>query len=713
MVVLAGTFALASHLDSVLRDYELVSGILSLGLWNQIISALGGGNPLAGSARPADVPAVPLYLATAVFSLSAWLAGAAWISRRRGIPFSKALCVWGRWGWMWWLLPVLWEMFGMASDLAKSESLHMFWGETLAVCDSLLWAGWLTTFFALARPSAPVIEGERAARVPAVVWAGIAMYFVCFAAMNWLLYEGLLIPHGDSAMYEEHLWNLLHGKGFRSYLDNGRLFLGEHIQVIHLMAIPLYLIWPSHVLLELCQSACLALGAVPVYRLALRHSDSTRAASLLAASYLLYFPLQFLDIAVTLKTFRPNSFEVPLLLCAIDALERGRYRTLLVWLGLALTCQEDAATVIAPLGIWIAFRQARFAKAGDRTARRRLAWLGAGLALFGALYLLLAIKVILPWFRGGEDVHFARYFADFGDSSSEIATHVLTHPGDLLRKLFGVESWAFGLALLAPIGFLPLLSPGRLAVGAPLFVVLCLSPITNNPLHHFHAALVPIVFWSAAAGIGNAPRIYMACAARLGRRREDATPAGKEVHRIPPENFSPTGKTLPAGAASSRPRPAPQRVASPGGFATSAATWGALCAFFMGLLNVNTLSPLGIGFWDPHSRAYWKKLYVPGDRAARFPAAFEQVPRESRVASTDYIHPRFTHHARSYDYSHYRPNVPDDAEYIVIDTQHPFSDIKRPEQVKEYREHPDEWELLEDHTQGDFIVLKRRHAPRP
>jgi uncharacterized membrane protein len=68
-------------------------------------------------------------------------------------------------------------------------------------------------------------------------------------------------------MYEEHIWNLLHGKGFRSFLDQGRLFLGEHVQVIHLAVIPLYLLWPSHVLLELCQSACLALGAIPVFRL--------------------------------------------------------------------------------------------------------------------------------------------------------------------------------------------------------------------------------------------------------------------------------------------------------------------------------------------------------------------------------------------------------------------------------------------------------------
>jgi hypothetical protein len=131
---------------------------------------------------------------------------------------------------------------------------------------------------------------------------------------------------------------------------------------------------------------------------------------------------------------------------------------------------------------------------------------------------------------------------------------------------------------------------------------------------------------------------------------------------------------------------------------------------FTGFFNVDAFSPLGTGFWDPYSRAYWRNLYVPGERARRFPAVLALVPPESRVASTDYIHPRFTHYARSYDYSDYRQIVPDDTEYIVIDTRHPYSQIKRPEEVTEYRDAPDQWELLDDQSGGYFIVLRRRLA---
>jgi hypothetical protein len=129
------------------------------------------------------------------------------------------------------------------------------------------------------------------------------------------------------------------------------------------------------------------------------------------------------------------------------------------------------------------------------------------------------------------------------------------------------------------------------------------------------------------------------------------------------------------------------------------------------------LGPLSIGFWDPDSGFYWRDLYVVGKRAELFPRVLEEIPDQTaRVASTDFVHPRFTHFQRSYDYSdypravnNYQPGVPPDTDYIVIDTQHKYSKIKRPDQVPEYRDHPDQWELLPDTTDGYFIVLKRKH----
>ena len=59
---------------------------------------------------------------------------------------------------------------------------------------------------------------------------------------------------------------------------------------------------------------------------------------------------------------------------------------------------------------------------------------------------------------------------------------------------------------MVPLALLPLLSPSRLLVGMPLIVLLCLNEIAQSfpaPVHHFHAPLVPILFWAAAAGLGR------------------------------------------------------------------------------------------------------------------------------------------------------------------------------------------------------------------
>jgi hypothetical protein len=193
-----------------------------------------------------------------------------------------------------------------------------------------------------------------------------------------------------------------------------------------------------------------------------------------------------------------------------------------------------------------------------------------------------------------------------------------------------------------------------------------------EPRHHFHAPLVPIVFWSAAAGLPVAGRLV-----------------GKIVEQVGRLNHAP---------------------------AATVAWWGRFAgssALVTGILF--GMSPLSVLFWDPYDMHYWRKLYVPDKRAELFARVLAEIPETARVASTDYIHPRFTHYARSYDYSdypravnHYKPGVPDDTDYIVIDTRGRWSKIERPDQVREYREHPEQWELLPDNTDGYFIVLKRK-----
>ena len=462
------------------------------------------------------------------------------MTRRQHTSFADAAASWGFRGWLWWLVGGSWELARLFTFAAGSEGMQQFVLSSPSFWIAAGVAGWVATFFSLASSraatrsetavglavtrSGPPIPATDGYRVPLAVWLCFAAYVVVFVAMNWQLYRSLRLPHGDSAMYEEHLWNLLHGKGFRSYLDQG-IFLGEHVQVIHVLLIPLYLLWPSQLLLELCDSLLLAACCLPVYWIARRHTGLSRPAVWLAAACLLYFPLQFLDIGIDWKTFRPNGLGIPVLLFALDQLERRRYRDVLpaggrrarrrktlrsYWLrwefGLRWPRDSPDDHPRSPA----ATSRVRAAPAADRAAASRSNWrifiFGAGLAVVSVAYLIVATRIVMAYFRHGQEIHYAGYFTRFGKTLPEIAHTMLTRPALLWEAFGNAHSAEYALLLLAPLGFLPLLSPGRLAVALPLFLTLCLNEVIDSPFHHVHAAAVPILLWSAAAGLGVVSR---------------------------------------------------------------------------------------------------------------------------------------------------------------------------------------------------------------
>jgi len=741
LCVIGGVVAQTLSSQTILSSSFTATAFGSGELWQSLVTLLGGrmGRDESGGSV-AEVDFLPLFgLWSVIAGISAALA-ARLIRQYHGSTWSDSLTTAG-FALGWWCLAGTWELLRLFAFLIGWESLEQLLLVTPQFWQAIALSGWLVQSLTLppphlATPSSlqPTSQTTIVSRYSSLksVAVLIAIYVVVLTAMNWRLYQNLRIPHGDSAMYEEHLWNLWHGKGFRSYLDQG-LFLGEHIQVIHLLLLPLHLIWPSHLLMELCESTALAVGAIPIFRMTQRSTGSARAGLLMSAAYLLYFPLHFLDIEIDLKTFRPESFCVPFFLFAFEALEEGRLRRSLILLAMALSAKEDYSIVIATLGVWLsatAWFQKRanlsplppgegdrrpgevrlasdsrtqqlassemsataemkvdsiavphpapLTKEGGGSATERRFILGLCLALFGVVYLLLAILVVIPWFRGGAELHYVRYFPKFGSSLEEVAKNMLTNPSLLFGELLTAKTALYGLAMVAPVGFLALLSPSRLTVGLPLFGILCLSEFSGDgPRHHFHAPLIPVVFWATAIGVGDAGRVF----AKLRSLVTTSLPHLVTPSRTAADSF------------------ARQFV------------WAS--AFMSGLFL--SLSPAGIAFWDAGSSMSLWRLYAHDPRADHFEKVIAKIPRESRVASTDFVHPRFTHHARSYDYSRYRrritgyeDRVPDDADFIVIDTRHPYSDLKSPSQVRELQNEPDRWELVPDETDGHYLMLRRK-----
>ncbi len=688
LLLCSASLSVTLGLGAVLESSYLASSFaLSDPLWKQVVELLGGNwNRQPDNSLIVEIGLGRLFGISLLFSSATALFGGWIIAYFKKQPLGTSISHWVLTGWWWGLIPGVWWIAYLYSLIAEQIILINFCSTIALFLFCISFAGWSATWlnqlFNTTPEQSVIFENVDSKKDSflLIVCGMITIYVIVFTTMNWQLYNGLLVPHGDSVMYEEHLWNITHGKGFRSYLDQG-LFLGEHIQVVHLLLLPIYLIFPSHFTLELFESFALAIAALPIYWITLRHTQSKQLATLMTVTYLLYMPMHYLDIAIDLKTFRPISFGIPFILFGIDQYERRRFGWMILFFLLALSAKEEFAIIIATFGAWVFFDRpatSSDSKKGDLSFVKQQRLLGGSLAVAGTIYLLLVVKFAIPWFRDGVQVHYAAYFGDLGHSPTELVINSFRHPVQFAKQLFTIRTVYYSLALLTPLGFLPLFSLKRLAVMCPLFCILSLMTIDGSstdplmPIHHFHAPLIPILLWAACAGLAN-----------VQKRMSDVSEKIKYLAFL--KNSSPQW-----------------------------AGWFAFCSvmsigLFMGF------APNSIGFWDSGSPNYWQSRYVPGKRAEMFEEVIKQIPKESNVASTDFVHPRFTHYHRSYDYSHfkrkvsnYQDKVPDDTDYIIIDTTHKYSDIKKPEQLREIKEHPDKWKVLPDKTEGYYIILKRR-----
>ncbi len=694
---LFGTLLLTGMICTVMSDANLSHVLWPNDIHECIISWLGGNTTKSVSGiSQTNLPALSVFLRVAgvllgMAILSQWVAsskrqtslGPAEVNSKSGVrsrSFSSRAAEIARPG----LLAGIWLAVWFAAPFIRQTSFIAFVATTTPYVLTLILASILNVWLnqtpdSAANSSASTTAGSGRMELAVVIIAMFTWEVMSFW-MNERLYAGLLVPHGDSAMYEEHLWNVWHGKGFRSYLDQG-LFLGEHIQVIHLLLLPLHMLCPSYLTMEACASFSLAICAIPVFSIARRHSGNSRAAMWLALAWLLFFPMHYLDIAIDLKTLRPSCYGMPFLFWGIDFAERRKLWRSSLFLLISLSTQEDFSLVVGSIGLVLFLCQRHSASANlndnsivaaDRNFRTPFSMWSLGVLLFSVIYVLLAVLIIIPAFRDGAHVHYSRYFGDLGSSPGDLVRTALREPNKVLAVFFSFRTLTYLVMLTIPLGGLVWRRPVYLLAGVPTFVMLSLIQLGNEsgptsgisavdiapqippiPYHHFHAPLLPVLMWAAAAGLSQNPR------------------------SVPWARF----------------------------------------AFFCALLTsvTGSMMPMGANFWSRESAYGWRNLYVPGPRAAEFAKVIAKIPVTSRVASTDYAHTRFTHFERSYDYSgylravnNYQPGMPSDTDYIVLDTSHPYSEVRSLAEVRELQVEPEKWEVLPDETGGLFIILKRR-----
>lgn len=330
-------------------------------------------------------------------------------------------------------------------------------------------------------------------------WGGrAALSFVALVALAYtvVLTRYLFALHNtfgttaeDLGIMDQVLWNTAHGHFMsqticNSVTDSNCLGVASRF-AIHFepILIPLSLIYrvaPNVEWLLLLQVAVMASGVFPAYLLAGRRLRHVLWGVTFSLLFLLYPALQ----AAVIDAFHPETLAATLLMWAFYCLSVRRYRALVLLCCVALLCKETLALDVIGIGLFVALVQ------------RRREW-GAALCVLGVVALALALALMHLTSPLGHSPVAGRLSGLMHDPLHTLVL-LVTDP----------DRRTYLLRLLAPAGFLPLLSPWTLAIALPAMLLNLVStdPLMYSGLYQYNSDIVPVLIAAAIdAGVWLRP----------------------------------------------------------------------------------------------------------------------------------------------------------------------------------------------------------------
>ncbi|MGZ6390589.1 MAG: DUF2079 domain-containing protein [Ktedonobacterales bacterium] len=457
---------------------------------------------------------------------------------------------------------------------------------------------------------------------------GIALvYALALTHYLFALHDSFSTFAEDLGIMDQTLWNTIHGHFMRQTICNpigDQNCLGIvsrfaiHFEPILALLAPLYLIVPSVKTLVVLQVFAVASGVVPVYLLAARRLHHAAWGVAFVLLYLLHPSLQ----AVTLSVFHPESLAAPILLWTFYCLAVRRYRTALSLCIVALLCKETLALDVCMLGIYVAL-----------ILRRRT----AGIALIFMSLATLALALTL--------MHRASPlgYSPVAPRLSGLYQQPLQTIGNVLLD---PQRRAYPVRLLAPVGFLPLLSPWTLLIAIPSFLI---NIFSSNPLmfsggYQYNADIVPVLIAASIDGLAWALPVVQRSWRRLAQIIRSA-------------RFS---RVVPSPSSASR-LPIPSAVV-------------------VGVVVLATILPLSSFRSQAGVSQAWAAFFRP---QSHWPAVtshdtlgaelMQGIPASSSVSAQSMLAPHLSERYRVYQF----PSGESNADYIVLDVSrgsfYPFS----------------------------------------
>lgn len=253
-------------------------------------------------------------------------------------------------------------------------------------------------------------------------------------------------------------------------------------------------VFPTAITLLVVQSGALALGVVPLWRIA-RQVANLRVGStmVIVIAYGGYAAVH----AVNLAGFHLEAIALPALLAAVHNGLREKW--IRYWLAVAvvLLARADLGLAIGGLGVlwWV-------------EGRRRLAY---STAIVGVAWTAIAILAIQPSYAGGDYPHVDAFATYGGENPFSVLWGIVTSPVTFVQELFSEANFQTLVSLLAPVLFLPVVAPRYLMPALPLYALYLVADVPEGTLEEAGQG-VPItafVFVALTFGLAKTGRVIV------------------------------------------------------------------------------------------------------------------------------------------------------------------------------------------------------------
>ena len=296
----------------------------------------------------------------------------------------------------------------------------------------------------------------------------------------------------DMAIYDQATWLLSRG-GDTFMSVRGLDVWGHHVNPVLYLFAPFYWLGAGPSFLYVAQAIALGAAAWPAYLIARDRFENPWMGLVWSVVVLLYAPLQWISWAM----FHPEALVVTPMLYAWWFAGRERWGWTFAMVLLALSAREDAALAVVMMGLVLPWHLRRSVE------RRRAFARCAGLVALGAVWYLVATRLVIPAFNDGKQPFYVTYFyGNYGSSIPEILQNAVGNPSWVWRDATAPDRLEFYRQLSWPFAWMHLLHPLGLLMAAPqMFAsVIGLSPYARMIRYQYTAVMIAPLVISAIHG---------------------------------------------------------------------------------------------------------------------------------------------------------------------------------------------------------------------